>query len=55
MQGVLVKVYALNCWKLYTSTQDEPDLNLELAGVAATHTITLSTPADPMIRSVTLL
>lgn len=55
MQGVLVKVYALNCWKLYTSTQDEPDLNLELAGVAPTHTITLSTPADPMVRSVTCL
>jgi hypothetical protein len=45
-----VKVYELNCWKLYTSTQDEPDLNLELAGVAPTHTITLGTPADPFVR-----
>jgi hypothetical protein len=50
LQGVLVKVYELNCWKLYTSTQAEADLNLELAGVAPTHTITLNTPADPLVR-----
>jgi hypothetical protein len=50
LQGVLVKLYELNCWKLYTSTQAEADLNLELAGVAPTHTITLNTPADPLVR-----
>lgn len=49
-QGVLVKVYELNPWKLYTSTQAEADLNLQLAGVAPTRTLTLNTPGDPMVR-----
>lgn len=52
LQAVLLKVYELNCWKLYTATQAEADLNLELAGVAPTRTITLQAPADPMIRCV---
>lgn len=49
-EGVLVKVYELNSWKLYTSTQSEADLNLQLAGVAPTRTLTLNTPADPLVR-----
>lgn len=47
-----MKVYELNCWKLYTATQAEADLNLELAGVAPTRSITLHTPTDPLIRWV---
>jgi hypothetical protein len=47
---VLVKVYELICWKLYTSTQADADLNLELAGVVPTSLITLQTPADTMVR-----
>lgn len=50
LQGVLVKVYELICWKLYTSTQADADLNLELAGVVPTSLITLQTPADTMVR-----
>ena len=50
LQGVLLKVYELNSRKLYTSTQAEADLNLELAGVAPTHTLTLHTLPDPLVR-----
>eukprot|EP00775_Hariotina_reticulata_P004328 gene4328-4581_t len=50
-QGVLVKVYEINIWNYYIAEGVEVDLDLELAGVAATKTFPLKTPDDPMLRT----
>lgn len=52
LQGVIVKVYEVNCWSYYTSEGQEVDLNLELSGVAPSKTLVLKTPQDPVIRWV---
>eukprot|EP00878_Enallax_costatus_P030191 GHUV01032852.1.p1 GENE.GHUV01032852.1~~GHUV01032852.1.p1 ORF type:complete len:459 (+),score=125.05 GHUV01032852.1:409-1785(+) len=49
-QGVLVKVYEINCWRYYASECQEVDLNLQLSGLAPTKTIHTDTPQDPVIR-----
>eukprot|EP00879_Flechtneria_rotunda_P002126 GHRR01002308.1.p1 GENE.GHRR01002308.1~~GHRR01002308.1.p1 ORF type:complete len:2960 (+),score=1151.97 GHRR01002308.1:374-9253(+) len=52
VQGVLVKVFEINCWNYYTAEGTEVDLNLELSGVAPSKTLHIKTPEDPIIRSL---
>lgn len=54
-QGVLVKLYEINCWNYYTIERKAVDLNLELSGLTPTKTINISSPEDPIIRSASRL